>query len=186
MEISGNMRMFLKIFLVVLGISAIILIMDNGEKNSGGLILKSSAFKNGDTIPAKHTCDGDNVNPLLEIRNIPTSTKSLAIVVDDPDATRGGTWDHWLVWNIEPKTQYVSEDNVPFGAVQGKNSGGRERYDGPCPPRGNPPHRYMFKVFALDTVLDLPAGSAKADLEKAMAGHVLDQANLMGLYGRKQ
>jgi Raf kinase inhibitor-like YbhB/YbcL family protein len=159
--------------------------MNNGEKNSGGLILKSSAFKEGDTIPAKHTCDGDNVNPLLEIRNIPTGTKSLAVIVEDPDATRGVTFDHWLVWNIEPKTQYISEDNVPFGAVQGKNSEGHERYYGPCPLRGNSPHRYIFKVLALDVVLDLPAGSVKADLEKAMAGHILDQAKLMGLYGRK-
>ncbi len=159
--------------------------MENQDKNSTGMILKSSAFKEGETIPAKNTCDGDNVNPLLEIRNIPAGAKSLALIVDDPDATGGKTWDHWLVWNIEPKTQYVSEDNVPFGAVQGKNSAGQVKYYGPCPPRGNPPHRYMFKVFALDILLDLPAGSTKAELESAMAGHVLDQATLMGRYGRK-
>lgn len=159
--------------------------MANQEQNPNGLILKSSAFRPGETIPAKHTCDGDNVNPLLEIRNIPVGTQGLAIVVDDPDATGGVTWVHWLVWNIEPKTQYVSEDNVPFGAVQGKNSAGHIKYYGPCPPRGNAPHRYMFKVFALDIVLDLPAGSSKADLEKAMGGHILDQTVLMGLYGRR-
>jgi len=151
----------------------------------GNLILKSSAFKEGEMIPAKNTCDGDNLNPLLEIRNIPEGAKGLALIVDDPDATGGGTWVHWLVWNIDPKTQYVSEDNVPFGAVQGKNSGDHERYDGPCPPRGNAPHRYMFKAYALDIVLNLPAGSSKSDLEKAMEEHILDQTVLMGKYGRK-
>jgi Raf kinase inhibitor-like YbhB/YbcL family protein len=151
----------------------------------GNLILKSSAFKDGGNIPAKNTCDGDNVNPLLEIRNVPEGVKSLALIVDDPDATGGVTWVHWLVWNIEPKTQYVSEDNVPFGAVQGKNSGNHEKYDGPCPPRGNAPHRYMFKAYALDAILDLPSGSSKSDLESAMAGHILDQTVLTGLYSRR-
>ncbi len=159
--------------------------MDIQEKNLGGLILKSSAFKEGETIPAKHTCDGDNVNPFLEIRNVPIGARGLAIVVDDPDATGGQTWDHWIVWNIEPKTQYISEDNIPFGAAQGKNSAGQEKYYGPCPPRGKAPHRYMFKAYALGIILDLPAGSSKAELEKAMAGHILDQTTLMGLYQRR-
>lgn len=159
--------------------------MNNEEKSSGELILKSSAFKDGETIPVKHTYDGDGVNPLLEIRNIPATAKSLALIVDDPDATKGGIWTHWLVWDIEPKTQYISEDNVPFGAVQGKNSGGHEKYDGPCPPRGNPAHRYMFKIFALNDVLNLAAGASREDLEKAMEGHILSQAVLMGKYGRK-
>lgn len=159
--------------------------MPNQEQNSSGLILKSSAFRPGETIPVKNTCDGDNVNPLLEIRNAPTGTLSLAFIMDDPDATGGKTWDHWIVWNIDPKTQYISEDNVPFGAVQGITSFGHQKYGGPCPPRGNAPHRYMFKVYALDVVLDLPAGSSKAELEKAMAGHILDQTTLMGMYGRR-
>ncbi len=159
--------------------------MDTQEKKTSGLILKSSAFKEGEAIPAKNTCDGDNVNPLLEIRNVPVGTQSLTIVMDDSDATGGKTWDHWVLWKVEPKTQYVSEDNVPFGAILGKNSFGRLKYDGPCPPRGNSPHRYMFRVYALDIVVDLPAGASKADLEKVMAGHILDQAVLMGLYGRK-
>jgi Raf kinase inhibitor-like YbhB/YbcL family protein len=151
----------------------------------GNLILKSSAFKEGETMPAKNTCDGDNVNPLLEIRNIPEKTKSLALVVDDPDATGGKTWYHWLIWNIEPKTQYIPEDNVPFGALQGTTSFGHQKYGGPCPPRGNAPHRYMFKAYALDAVLDIPAGSDKSTLENAMKGHILDEAVLTGRYGRK-
>ena len=119
----------MRAFLAISAISVIIRPMEN----TGGLILKSSAFRHGDPIPAKHTCDGDNVNPLLEIRNIPAGAKSLAVAMDDPDATRGQVWDHWVVWNIDPKTQYVSEDNVPFGAVLGKNSAGQLKYYGPCP-----------------------------------------------------
>ncbi len=151
----------------------------------GNLALKSSTFRDGDPIPAKFTCDGDNVNPMLEIRNAPRETKSFALIVDDPDASNGGVWDHWIVWNIDPKTQYVMEDNIPFGAVEGKNSFGKEHYGGPCPPRGNQAHRYMFKLYALNTALDLPQGASKAELEEAIKGHVLEETTLMGKYGRK-
>ncbi len=148
--------------------------------------LKSSSFKNNEAIPSKFTCDGDDVNPMLEVKSVPPDAKSLALVVDDPDATRGVPFDHWIVWNIDAKTQYVSEDNVPSGAVQGMTGFGKQRYGGPCPPRGSAakPHRYMFKLYALDVVLALPDASTKADLERAMDGHVLEEATLIGLYGR--
>ncbi|MCL4404107.1 YbhB/YbcL family Raf kinase inhibitor-like protein [Patescibacteria group bacterium] len=149
------------------------------------ILVKSSAFKEGGVVPQKFTCDGADVNPLLEIRDAPDGTQSLALVMDDPDATRGETWYHWLVWNIDPKTQYIDEDTVPFGAVQGTGSGGKAKYMGPCPPRGNSPHRYRFNVYALDASLDIPAGSDKAALTSAMSGHVLAQGVLIGLYGRK-
>ncbi len=147
--------------------------------------LKSSVFRDGDYIPSKFTCDGDNVNPMLEIRNAPHGTKSFALIMDDPDASNGSTWDHWLVWNIDPKTQYIMDDNLPFGSVQGKNSFGKESYGGPCPPRGNSAHRYMFELYALDMPLDLPQGASKTDLETAMQGHILEETVLMGKYGRK-
>ncbi len=165
----------------ILALSAIV----RGIKHMGNLALKSSTFRDGDPIPAKFTCDGDNVNPMLEIRNAPHETKSFALVVDDPDASNGGVWDHWILWNIDPKTQYVMEDNIPFGAVEGKNSFGKEHYGGPCPPRGNNAHRYMFKLYALDTTFDLPQGASKSDLEAAIKGHVLEETVLMGRYGRK-
>ncbi len=152
--------------------------------NMNGLVIKSSAFKNNEFIPAKYTCEGENVNPLLEILNVPPETKSLVLIMDDPDAP-SGTWDHWIMWNIDPKTHYIPEDSVPAGAVEGTTSFGRLGYGGPCPPRGDKPHRYMFKVYALDTVLDLKEGAVKAELEKAMAGHILDQTTLIGLYQRK-
>jgi Raf kinase inhibitor-like YbhB/YbcL family protein len=156
-----------------------------GKQTMGNLILKSSSFRNNETIPSKHTCDGDDVNPMLEIRNAPAGTKSLALIMDDPDATRGVPWDHWLLWNINPKTQYISEDNVPAGAVQGMSSAKHPRYSGPCPPSGANPHRYTFKLYALDTELGLPEGAVKSELEKAMEGHVLEQTVLIGLYGRQ-
>ncbi|MEK7630150.1 MAG: YbhB/YbcL family Raf kinase inhibitor-like protein [Patescibacteria group bacterium] len=149
------------------------------------LILKSSAFHNGETIPAKYTCDSDDVNPMLEIRNIPEGAKSLALIMDDPDATRGTPWDHWLLWNIAPKTQYISEDNVPAGAVQGMSSFNHAKYGGPCPPHGAKPHRYFFKLYVLDTELNLAEGGTKAELEKSMTGHIIAQTELVGLYSRK-
>lgn len=146
--------------------------------------IKSSSFKDGELIPKKYTCDGDDVNPLLEIRHIPETAKSLALIIDDPDATRGVPWDHWLIWNIPPKTQYIQEDVIPSGAVQGAGSGGKVKYMGPCPPNGKDPHRYVFSLYALDTLLEIPEGSPKADLLRAMEGHIIAKAELTGRYGR--
>lgn len=146
--------------------------------------LKSSAFRNNEPIPGRYTCDGEDVNPLLEIKNAPENAKSLVLIVDDPDATGGVTWDHWLLFNIDPRTQYIAEGSVPSGALQGKNSWGRANYGGPCPPRGAKTHRYMFKLYALDTQLDLPEGASKQEIEKAMEGHIIDRATLIGLYQR--
>lgn len=149
------------------------------------MILKSSAFKPNAEIPSKFTCDGDDVSPLLEIREIPAETKSLALIMDDPDATRGTPWDHWILWNIDPKTQYISEDALPFGAVLGKNSFGKIRYGGPCPPKGSNAHHYVFTLYALNTMLRIPAGSEKETLKKAIEGHVIEKVTLTGLYARK-
>jgi len=151
----------------------------------GDFILKSSAFKEGELIPAKYACDGDDVNPMLEIRNAPENAKSFALIVDDPDATRGVPWDHWLVWNIGAKTQYIPEDTVPGDAVQGRTSFGHEKYNGPCPPRGAPAHRYFFKLYALDAMLALPAGATSATLTTAMQGHIIMETHLMGRYARQ-
>lgn len=143
------------------------------------LIISSPVFENGGFIPAKYTCDGDDVNPPLDIKGLPTGTKSLVLIVDDPDAPMG-TWDHWIVWNILVKDR-IEENSVP--GVEGVNSFGRHSYGGPCPPSGT--HRYFFKVYALDTKLELNPNSKKKDVEKAMKGHVLAQGEIMGRYKRK-
>lgn len=141
--------------------------------------ITSTAFSEGGRIPRKFTCDGDNVNPPLTVDGAPAEAKTLVLIVDDPDAP-GGTWDHWVVWDIPPGTD-ILENSVP--GVQGMNDSGRQRYSGPCPPPGT--HRYFFKVYALDTMLRLDPSSTKRDVEVAMKGHILAQGQLIGLYSRE-
>lgn len=153
----------------------------NKEKNMGNLSLTSSVFKNGEVLPSLYTCDGKDTNPPLEIFGILEEAKSLVLIMDDPDATGGETWDHWIVFNMWPTTKIIKQGEEPEG-VHGKNSWGKTGYGGPCPPNGR--HRYFFKLYALDTILDLEDGATKKKVEEAMNGHVLDKAELIGLYER--
>lgn len=149
--------------------------------------LSSPAFADGQMIPPKYTADGEDISPPLAWEGLPQETQSLALICDDPDAPVG-TWVHWLIWNIPRDAGSLSE-NVPMqqqlatGARQGVNDFGRIGYGGPAPPRGT--HRYFFRLYALNTVLDLPAGARRAQLEKAMKGRILGQAQLMGKYARR-
>jgi len=145
------------------------------------LSVTSPAFENNQLIPAKYTCDGDDINPPLTIEGIPEGTKTLALIIDDPDAPMG-TWDHWIVWNIPATTSKIAENTVP--GTEGMNDFRKRSYGGPCPPYGT--HRYFFKVYALDVKLDLSPTSRKSDLEKAMQGHVLAKGELVGLYRRSR
>jgi len=144
--------------------------------------ISSPAFNDNAPIPKKYTCDGSDVNPALKIENVPSGAKSLALIVDDPDAPRG-TWVHWVVWNIDPEQSSIEEASAPGSALQGKNDFGKLDYGGPCPPSGT--HRYFFKLYALDSMLTLRSGASKADIERAMEGHVLGQTRIIGLYNRK-
>ncbi|MGD2175928.1 MAG: YbhB/YbcL family Raf kinase inhibitor-like protein [Candidatus Brocadiaceae bacterium] len=144
--------------------------------------LTSPAFQDGASIPPKHTCDGQDVSPPLSIAEVPEGTKALALVMDDPDAP-GGTFDHWLVWNIPPDVERVPEATEPEG-VQGRTDFGRMGYGGPCPPGGT--HNYRFKLYALDEELDLAQGARKRDLQAAMEGHILAEALLQGSYSRRR
>src|SRR3989338_10824520 len=114
--------------------------------------ITSSAFKEGESMPAIYTCEGRNINPPLRFGNVPSTAVSLALIVDDPDAPMG-TWVHWTMWNIDPAITEIGENSVPAGAVQGLTSSNKNAYGGPCPPSGT--HRYFFKLYALDTLLDL-------------------------------
>jgi Raf kinase inhibitor-like YbhB/YbcL family protein len=145
--------------------------------------LTSSAFNDGEMIPRRFTCDGDDINPPLTVSGIPLRAKSLALIVDDPDAP-GGTWTHWIVWDIDPATTGIHEGSVPPGAVQGRNDFGRRVYGGPCPPTGV--HRYFFRLYVLDAQVVLNEGASRMELEKAMYGHVLAEVELMGKYQRGQ
>lgn len=150
------------------------------------ILLTSHAFIEGAMIPQRFTCDGENISPPLFWTGVPSGTRSLVLICDDPDAP-AGTWDHWVVYNIPPAVTGLQEavpgktvlDN---GAVQGSNSWGRIGYGGPCPPGGT--HRYFFKLFALDTLLDLKSGATTSQLLEAMQGHILAQGQLMGRYQR--
>ena len=146
------------------------------------LRITSPAFGDNEAIPSKYTCDGEDVNPELKIENVPVGTKSLALVMDDPDAP-DGLWVHWLVWNINPNLRVLVEKAEPRESVVGKNTWGRNRYGGPCPPSGT--HRYMFKLYALDATLDLPGSAGKEQLIEAMDGHILGEALLTGRYTKR-
>jgi Raf kinase inhibitor-like YbhB/YbcL family protein len=144
------------------------------------LILKSTTFESNKEIPKKYSCHGEDVNPPLTIEGKPKETKSLVLVIDDPDAPNG-TFDHWVMWNIPPSTTTIGENSAP--GTEGLNSSERHGYIGPCPPSGT--HRYFFKVYALDTELRLGVNSSKKDLEKAMKSHVIAQGQLIGLFSKK-
>jgi len=141
--------------------------------------ITSPAFKHNEYIPAKYTCEGEDINPAFAINGIPEGTKSLALIMDDPDAPIG-VWVHWVVFDI-PVIPRIEENSIP-GKLGITNSGRRD-YHGPCPPSGT--HRYFFKIYALDALLNLKEGISKGQLEKTMQGHILDKAELIGLYQRR-
>lgn len=148
--------------------------------------IKSTAFDEGDMIPKQYTCDGKDVSPPLAWSSVPEGTQGLALIVDDPDAP-GGTWVHWVLFNLPPDTKEVNENippqgELPVGAKQGKNDFGKIGYGGPCPPDGT--HRYYFKLYALDVEIKLEPGITKADLVKAIEGHIVAEGQLMGRYKR--
>ena len=144
--------------------------------------ITSSAFQEGGNIPSKFTCDGSDTSPPLQITGVPSEAKSLVLIADDPDAP-GGLFTHWLIWNIPPQTNSISEGSAPKG-VHGTNDFGKSGYKGPCPPPGI--HRYSFKIYALDRELDLRGGAKRSQLDAAMKGHVVAQGVLVGRYARKK
>lgn len=146
----------------------------------------SPAFEEGGMIPRQYTCDGEDISPALDWRSVPEGTRSIALIADDPDAPIG-TFVHWVLYGLPADAEGLPENiarerELPRGARQGVNDFGKIGYGGPCPPRGT--HRYFFKVYALDTALNLPPGESKARLLKAMEGHILAQGQTMGRYRR--
>lgn len=186
-------KVFIFVFIfIVIALAVWFAVINNKEKvqdqtsqaanitKQNNMEITSPQFGDNQNIPKDYTCDGQDINPPLEFNNLPQNTQSLALIMDDPDATT--TWVHWLLWNIDPSVNSISENSVPSGAVQGKTSSGQNAYGGPCPPSGI--HHYHFTLYALDAKLDLPTYSQKADLEKAMADYIIAQAELVGLYSR--
>lgn len=145
--------------------------------------LTSSAFTHQTSIPARYTCDGINVSPPLQWSEVPTNAKSLVLVMDDPDAPKG-TWDHWIVFNLPSSLTSLPEGvkQFPTGTKFGKNSWGKENYGGPCPP--DKQHRYFFKLYAVNALLELPLGTSKKEIQRAMVGQIIEETELVGLYAR--
>lgn len=159
----------------------------SGAEADMSFTISSPSFSSGGAIPAKFTCSGADLSPELKWNDPPTGTKSFALLADDPDAP-AGNWNHWTIWNLPANLRslpqgFSKDARLSDGTEQGKNDFHKTGYNGPCPPPGKP-HRYYFKVFALDTTLNLKAGAMKRDLESAMKGHILAQAEWMGRFGR--
>lgn len=143
----------------------------------------TTVFEHNGNIPSIYTCDGDDLAPILNISDVPSTAKELAIIVDDPDAPVG-TWVHWVLYNIPVVTKKIDNKNLTLEIKQGMTDFGRIGWGGPCPPNGE--HRYFFKLYALDKNLDLPLGVMKKELEQAMKNHIIEKSELIGLYDRKK
>ncbi|SHL74806.1 phospholipid-binding protein, PBP family [Nitrosospira sp. Nsp11] len=144
------------------------------------MFITSPVFHDRTDVPTRHTCNGENISPALEFRDLPAGTKSLVLIVEDVDATPD-PWIHWLVFNIPPTTASVSAGHIPEGSTEGIANGGTHGYEGPCPKYFSGTHHYHFRLFALDTVLDLPATADKTQVAASMQDHLIDSATLVGL-----
>ncbi len=144
--------------------------------------ISSPSFHENGMIPKRYSCEGEDINPSISIFGIPLETKSLAIMVHDHDAP-SGDFVHWLMWNIHPEIEKISESMTPVGALEGTNDFGEVGWGGPCPPSGT--HRYEFHLYALNTMIDLPSSATKNDLRDLMDGYIIDQASLTGLYQKE-
>lgn len=179
----------MKVILLIILLSAFQGCIDHIKEENimENISISAEAFKEGDMIPAKFTCDGKDVSPSLTWKGIPSNTKSITLIMDDPDAPRG-TFVHWVIFNIPAGTEKLPEGvprnlTLADGSFQGMTDFGRAGYGGPCPPPGKP-HRYYFRIYALDTRLNLKPGAVRTDVENAMSGHILAKGELMGKYRR--
>jgi Raf kinase inhibitor-like YbhB/YbcL family protein len=173
------------LFLAPIVVSIFSSMLDRAKGADMSFQISSTGFAGNQMIPKKFTCDGTDVSPALSWEDAPVGTRSLALIMDDPDAP-AGTWVHWVMYNIPAETKDLPEgvakqEQLPDGSLQGRNDFRKTGYGGPCPPPGKP-HRYYFKLYALDAKLNLNAGASKADVEEAMKGHVLAKAELIGRF----
>lgn len=182
--------LFLALSILVIVLTVIIFVFskksnkiteDANSTTNSTMKISSSAFKDSDQIPAKYTCDGDNINPPLSFSEVPQEAKSLALIVDDPDSP-SGTWTHWIIWNISPDTKEIKEASTPDGSIEGINSFSEIKYGGPCPGQGK--HHYLFKLYALDSIANLQKGAQKSQLEEEIGKHKIAEAELTGVYER--
>ena len=181
--------MGLKLLLLILLLAIVsgCIANENEVNNMEKISISSEAFKDGGTIPEEYTCEGEDISPPLSWQGLPAGTKSVALIMDDPDAP-GRTFVHWVIYNIPLSTQKLAKgtprkEKLVDGSLQGMTDFGRAGYGGPCPPPGKP-HRYFFKIYAIDKILDLPSNVSKGDVETAMKGHIISKGELIGKYAR--
>ncbi|MFA6463648.1 MAG: YbhB/YbcL family Raf kinase inhibitor-like protein [Candidatus Paceibacterota bacterium] len=179
--ISGLLFLLVLVFLIQKTMQEKNIAVNSDLKNLTKIEVRSFAFKNTETIPQKYTCDGDNIMPPIEISNVPKEAKSLAFIIEDPDASYG-TWDHLVMWNLPAENFNIEEGKLPVGTT-GIGSSGSINYEGPCPPKGKL-HRYFFNLYALDTLIKIPIGSEKDKLIEAMEGHIIGKGEMYGTYSR--
>ena len=170
-------RIIFGLIILIGGIFLVIFLFFKTKKMA--INITSPAFQNGQNIPQQYGCHGKNINPPLLISDVPAEATSLVLIVDDPDAP-GGTWNHWLVWNINPRQEKIGENSSPQGAITGTSDFGKAAYGGPCPPSGV--HRYFFRLYALNSLLNLSSTAKRGDLNRAMEGKIIGQGELMGRY----
>lgn len=177
------MKVWVIVFALILFITPVIFVARRSKLTNqsqlSNMKITSSAYKEGEKIPVRFTCKGENINPPLSISDIPEKTLSLALTLDDPDAPIG-VFHHWLIWNILPTTKEIAENSTPSGAITGTSSAGNQKYHGPCPPSGS--HRYIFTIYALDTTLTLPPEAKTEDLLSTISSHIIGKSSLMGKF----
>ena len=176
------MKLWLLSILLALTVPVILMTAKEEVPWMETVTLSSPAFKHGEPIPARYTCDGADTSTPLAIGTIPPATRMLALIMEDPDAP-AGNWVHWVVWNIPTQTREIPENSLPAGTHQGMNDWKRKNYGGPCPPSGT--HRYYFRLYAVDTSLLLTSETTKSGLLRAMEGHIVAKGELMGTYRRR-
>ncbi|HLI35463.1 MAG TPA: YbhB/YbcL family Raf kinase inhibitor-like protein [Terriglobia bacterium] len=184
--LRGKAIMMASALLILWSVAPANIMAASAKNNRASLQLKSDAFKSGDAIPSRYTCEGKDTSPALSWTDPPAGTKSFTLIVTDPDAP-AHTWVHWVIYDLPASARSIREgvpkvERIPGGAVQGSNDFNKLGYGGPCPPSGKP-HRYFFHLYALDTRLNLKPGATREEVEQAMKGHILAEGELMGLYG---
>lgn len=171
-----------RLLLIILLITGIIVILHLLPIKEGNMRL-TTVFEHNWNIPAEYTCDGKDLAPVLTISDVPSNAKELVLIVDDPDAPMG-TWVHWVLYNIPVGTKQIDAKNLPAGTKEGVTDFGRLGWGGPCPPSGT--HRYFFKLYAIDKILDLPIAQTKEQVEQEIKGHIIEKTELIGLYKRNK
>lgn len=184
MKNPNNKYLIISLILGIIALTIVFRVFRGNSLNNAkeGNMKLASVFAYGEDIPSRYTCDGQNVSPELIISEVPSQAQRLVLIVDDPDAP-GGTFVHWILYNIPVSAMKLTSQDIPKGSLEGTTDFMRTGYGGPCPPSGK--HRYFFRLYAVDEILDLPAGATKSQVEKAIKGHIVEKAELMGLYSRK-